>query len=88
MICLPTTLSLNSLQLIATTTGMTIWVLGVELWGVSCWGEKFFGERKPCKYTARCRISKKDLESAVKGGRVIDVELLRDSGEKGHYDLN
>ncbi|KAG4435489.1 hypothetical protein IFR05_009028 [Cadophora sp. M221] len=77
--------SLNSLHLIATTTGLTIWVLVLELWGMSCWGESFFGEKKACKYTARCKISKKDLESAVKGGHVIKVEELKERGEKGMY---
>jgi len=84
-LCLPTAHSLNSLHLIATTTGLTIWVLTLELWGMSCWGESFFGEKRACKYTARCKISKKDLESAVKGGHVIKVEELKDRGEKGMY---
>jgi hypothetical protein len=57
----------------------------LELWGMSCWGESFFGEKKACKYTARCKISKKDLESAVKGGHVIKVEELKEKGEKGMY---
>lgn len=52
---------------------------------MSCWGESFFGEKRACKYTARCKISKKDLESAVKGGHVIKVEELKDRGEKGMY---
>jgi len=85
LLCLPTAHSLNSLHLIATTTGLTIWVLTLELWGMSCWGESFFGEKRACKYTARCKISKKDLESAVKGGHVIKVEELKDRGEKGMY---
>ncbi len=85
LICLPTTHALNSLQLIATTTGLTIWVLTLELWGMSCWGESFFGEKKACRYTARCKISKRELESAVKGGHVIQVEQLKERGEKGLY---
>ena len=55
---------------------------------MSCPNETFFGEKKPCKYTARCRIMKKDLESAIKGGRVIQVQQLADSGEKGMYELS
>ncbi|KAL2066536.1 hypothetical protein VTL71DRAFT_2607 [Oculimacula yallundae] len=76
---------LNSLHLIATTTSLLIWVLVMELWGMSRWNESFFGENRPCKYTAKCRISKKDLESAVKGGNVIKVEELSGRGEKGVY---
>jgi hypothetical protein len=51
-------------------------------------GHNFFGGEKKCKYTARCKISKKDLESAVKGGHVINVEQLSDRGEKGMYELS
>jgi hypothetical protein len=86
--CLPLADQLNSLKLISITTALTIWVLSLELWGMSCAEETFFGEKKPCKYTARCKISKKDLESAVKGGHVINVESLSDRGEKGHYELS
>ncbi|KAH7370721.1 bacterial low temperature requirement A protein-domain-containing protein [Rhexocercosporidium sp. MPI-PUGE-AT-0058] len=85
LMLLPLSHSLNSLHLIATTTALTIWVLMLELWGMSCWDESFFGEKRACKYTARCKISKKDLESAVKGGNVIKVEELKERGEKGLY---
>jgi len=85
LFCLPLVHSLNSLQLISTTTGLIIWVLLLELWGMSCPNESFFGEKKACRYTARCKISKKDLESAVKGGHVIKVQQLTDRGEKGMY---
>jgi hypothetical protein len=85
--CLPLVRSLNSLQLISTTTGLVVWVLLLELWGMSCPGESFFGEKRACNYTARCKISKKDLESAVKGGHVLQVKQLTDSGEKGMYQL-
>jgi hypothetical protein len=85
---LPTAHELNSLQLISVTTGLVIWVLVLELWGSSCPQESFFGEKKSCKYTAWCKISKKDLESAVKGGHVINVEQLSDRGEKAMYQLS
>ena len=55
---------------------------------MSCPDESFFGEKKACKYTARCKISKKDLESAVRGGHVIEVQQLTDRGEKGMYELS
>ena len=83
LFCLPVVHWLNSLQLVSITTGLVVWVLLLELWGMSCPDESFFGEKKACKYTARCKISKKDLESAVKGGHVINVEELSSRGEKG-----
>ena len=84
--CLPTAHWLNSLNLIAITTCLVVYVLVIELWGSTCVGDSLFGEQKKCKYTARCKISKKDLESAVKGGHVIKVEELKDTGEKGMYE--
>jgi hypothetical protein len=86
--CLPLAHSLNSLQLISVTTGLVIWVLLLELWGVSCPDDSFFGEKKACTYTARCKVSKKDLESAVKNGHVINVSELSEKGEKGLYELS
>jgi hypothetical protein len=85
---LPTAHHLNSLQLISIVTGLIIWVLFVELFGCSSPEESFFGEKKQCKYTARCKISKKDLESAVRGGHVINVSELSDRGEKGLYEMS
>ncbi len=87
LFCLPTARHLNSLQLISITTGLTIWVLLVELFGCSSPDESFFGEKKQCKYTARCKISKRDLESAVKGGHVIKVSELSDAGE-AQFEIN
>jgi len=86
--CLPLAKGLDSLHLVSCTTGLVVWVLLLELWGCSSWEESFFGEKRACRYTARCKISKKDLESAVKGGTVINVQSLQDRGEKGHYELS
>ncbi|KAG9234335.1 bacterial low temperature requirement A protein-domain-containing protein [Amylocarpus encephaloides] len=88
LVCLPLAEHLNSLQLISVVTGLLLYVLLIELWGAGCpgdsiWGDWKNGEGAKCKYTARCNISKKDLESAVKGGQVIKVEELKDRGEKG-----
>lgn len=88
LFCLPTAHSLNSLQLISIVTGLIVWVLLVELWGCSCPEESFFGEKKQCKYTARCKIHKRDLESAVKNGHVVKVAELEGKGEKGMYGLS
>ncbi|QSZ33769.1 hypothetical protein DSL72_005340 [Monilinia vaccinii-corymbosi] len=46
LICLPLAHTLNSLQVIATVTGLLVWVLILELWGASCPGESFFGEKE------------------------------------------
>jgi len=85
--CLPTAHGLNSLYLISITTALVLWVLMFELYGASCPKETFFGETRPCKYTAQCNIRKKDVEIAVKSGQVIRVEGLS-GGEKGLYDLS
>ncbi|KAG8872640.1 hypothetical protein FRB98_009501 [Tulasnella sp. 332] len=53
-LCLPLAKSLNSLQLIGTTTGLTVLVLAVDVWGQSCWEDSFWcGEE--CKYRAKRR---------------------------------
>ena len=87
MICLPLAEDLNSLDLISIVTSLVVWVLLLELWGASCPNESFFGEKKACKYTARCKISKKDMESAVKSGHVINVRDLSEKGEKGVFGI-
>jgi hypothetical protein len=84
LLLLPLSEHLSSLQLVSIVTGLLLWVLLMELWGVSCPQDTWFGqEGGKCKYIAKCRISKRDLESAVKGGQVIKVEELKDRGEKG-----
>jgi hypothetical protein len=88
LICLPIANDLNSLSLISITTSLLAYVLIVELWGSTCKGDSIFGEGQKCNYTAKCKISKKDLESAVKHGHVIRVQELSDRGEKGFYDLS
>ncbi|KZF20755.1 hypothetical protein L228DRAFT_284697 [Xylona heveae TC161] len=55
---------LNSLELVATTTGLVVLVLVVELLGSACVHESFWGCRKKCCYTAtRRRIDGTDAES-------------------------
>jgi hypothetical protein len=80
---------LDSLQLIATTTGLVVSVLVLELVGVSCWGENFLWERE-CKrdqatYSAKCAIKREELERSAREGTVVDVEDIarREVGEKG-----
>lgn len=71
----------------AISTGLVVWVLVVELLGVSCPEQKWFGGGGHCSYSAKCRISKRELASAVKGGHVINVSDLSARGEKGMYSL-
>jgi low temperature requirement protein LtrA len=80
---------LDSLRLIATTTGLVVSVLVLELVGVSCWGENFFWE-KECKrdratYSAQCAVKRDELEKSVREGTVVNVEEIakREGGEKG-----
>ncbi|RDW71363.1 hypothetical protein BP6252_07926 [Coleophoma cylindrospora] len=88
ILCLPTAHRLNSLQLVSIVTGLLIWVLLLELWGASCPDESFFGEKVQCRYTAKLKLSKKDLHSAAKTGDTICVKDLSDKGEKGLYELS
>jgi low temperature requirement protein LtrA len=80
---------LDSLRLIATTTGLVVSVLVLELVGVSCWGENFFWE-KECKrdratYSAQCAVKREELEKSVREGTVVNVEEIakREGGQKG-----
>jgi hypothetical protein len=77
IICLPAAPpeTLSSLGLVSITTGLTVGVLLVELWGKSCEEDTFWGDSTTCRYTAKC--SKKRLEEALKDGEVDVVELGR-----------
>ena len=86
IICLPKA-HLNSLQLIATTTGLVVSVLMVDLVGMSCWGENLIWE-KNCKrgqasYEARCGVKREELEKSVKDGTVLNVEEIARRGGSG-----
>ncbi|RSL98485.1 hypothetical protein CEP52_010298 [Fusarium oligoseptatum] len=64
MFLLPLAKSLNSLNLISITLGLTVWVLLVELFGKSCRNDPFIGEKKGCRVRYSCKCSKKDFEKA------------------------
>ncbi|KAI6761986.1 hypothetical protein HG531_002539 [Fusarium graminearum] len=64
LFCLPLAKSLNSLNLISITLGLTVWVLLLELFGKSCRSDPFIGEKKGCSVRYKCKCSKKDLENA------------------------
>jgi len=81
---------LNSLHLVATTTGITLVVLFVELVGSSCMQVASLGfnwkgqrEKRKCTYAARCHVSNKELEAKFKNGEVIQVEEVAKRGRHG-----
>ncbi|KAF2028544.1 hypothetical protein EK21DRAFT_69518 [Setomelanomma holmii] len=80
---------MNSLQLIATTTGLVVSVLVLELVGSSCWGESVLWEkgcgRDKATYSAKCGVKKEELEKSAREGTVLNVEEIarREAGEKG-----
>lgn len=88
IICLPLA-HLDSLQLVATTTGLVLCVLTLELVGSTCWGENFLWKtncgRNKCSYSASCGLKKDELEKSLKEGTVLNVEEIakREIGEKG-----
>ena len=90
LVCLSTARSLNSLQLVATVTGLVVFVLVVDLAGLSMKGVSLFGRGGRCAYTADCPMRKKDLEHAVKTGQTVKIEAMSDkkNGEKGLYELS
>ncbi|MCJ1420729.1 hypothetical protein MMC32_007088, partial [Xylographa parallela] len=89
LVCLPLAAGLNSLKLLATTTGLVAFVLMVDLWGCTCEHEAFWcGNNRKCRYSAECTLQRKDIEAMQMGG-VVDVEDLarRDLGARGVLDL-
>ncbi|KAF2182805.1 hypothetical protein K469DRAFT_669244 [Zopfia rhizophila CBS 207.26] len=79
---------LNSLELVATTTGLVLCVLFMELIGSTCTDQSIWWDkecRKKCQYSAKCQVSKKELEASMKNGTVLNVEEIakREGGEKG-----
>lgn len=65
-----------------------MYVLLIELWGVSCPEDNWWGvdDKGKCRYTANCKISKRELEGVKKEG-MVRVEELRGKGEKGMYEI-
>ncbi|KAI9834470.1 MAG: hypothetical protein M1826_002624 [Phylliscum demangeonii] len=90
LICLPTAHRLNSLQLVATVTGLVWLVLLVELYGLSVIGVSLFGRHGRCSYTAECPMRKKDLEEAVRTGERLEIGALAEKGtvEKGLFEFS
>lgn len=83
---LPLSHSLNSLHLVATTTGLVVLVLVVELFGAASSCDVFWERKRVCAYGAKCNVTKKELEASAKDGTVINVEEIarRHKGDKEH----
>lgn len=91
IVCLPLARRLNSLQLLATVTGLLLLDLVVELYGLTQVGESFFGRRgKKCAYWADCSMRKHELEQAVKTGEPVTIEAFvnKGDGEKAHFETS
>lgn len=82
---LPAAQALDSLQLIAITMSLMVWVLCFEIWGMTCPEDRFLGTKGDCTYSAKC--SKRQLEEAMKDGGQVDVMELG-KGEKTAVDLH
>lgn len=85
LVLLPLATSLNSLQLVATVTGLIVFALGLELWAGSCNKEKLCQRSQPCKYFGHCQ--KKELEALVKKGHKVDLTQLNSSDSNRHTGL-
>ena len=88
LICLPLAERLDSLELVATVTGLVLAVLIVDLWGNTCPKDSFWWDKRSCRYAAECKLGRKDIE-AVQRGEVDNLEELvkRQRGGKGGSDL-
>jgi hypothetical protein len=69
---------LSSLELVATTTCLVVFVLLVDLMGSTCTGDAFWGFRtkRRCMYSAKCRMGRKELEDKARTGETVNVEEL------------
>lgn len=76
LIFLPFATSLNSLQLVATTTVLVVLVLTVDLYGSTYINDSFWRGDQKCKYSADCMLKKKDIEEANKAGPEVKIQEL------------
>lgn len=79
LICLPLADNLSSLSIISIATGLLFLVLLLELMGSSCKDSRggFLREKnRQCKYMARCRMSRKELEANMKDSHIIGIEHI------------
>lgn len=82
LFCLPKAENLDSQQLVSISTGLVSWILILEVWGMSNPHESFFDKAHARRYTATSNVSKKDLETVVENGRVINLSDMSDQSER------
>lgn len=91
LICLSLAESLTSLHLIATTTGLVIFVLMVDLYGSTSIYDTFWRCTQQCKYRAECSVKKNRLINALKNGETVnlsEVQREQTTDEKGfNYEV-
>lgn len=73
-LCLPLAESLSSLELVSITTGLTVLVLMVDVYGSMSIHDNFWKCTSQCKYRANCPLKKKRLVDAVNSGIIIKLE--------------
>ncbi|KAK6361117.1 hypothetical protein TWF730_004864 [Orbilia blumenaviensis] len=87
-LCLPTAHEhLNSLHLVSITTGMTISVVALEIYGSSCKGDDMFGTRKPCAaYVCDAEVEKRTENQYESSSEPSSADPEKGT-EKGDYVL-
>ena len=89
LICLPLAKSLNSLQLVSTTTGLVVYVLMVDVYGSTSIHDDFWKCSAQCKYRAECPLKKKIIVDALRSGTKIRLEDVRTTdAEKALYEVH
>ncbi|KAK6537795.1 hypothetical protein TWF694_010701 [Orbilia ellipsospora] len=85
-LCLPAARDhLNSLHLISITTGMTISVVALEIYGTSCKGDDMFGAKKSCPYICDAELQKRESDG-ISLETAVDPEKNAEH-PKGEYTL-
>ena len=83
LVCLPLAEGLNSLQLIATVTGLVVVVLLVDLLGSTSPGDSVWKDRSKCEYAADCHLRRRDMEDLAAGGGTLEDLAAKNVNEKG-----
>ncbi|KAF6817072.1 hypothetical protein CMUS01_12166 [Colletotrichum musicola] len=68
---------LNSFELMATTPGLVVWVLLLEIWGNSCKSDSFWAQGRRTGYSAR--FSMKELLNVTKSDEEVNVLGLKNN---------
>ena len=72
--------SLDSLELVGTRCALVVSILILEICGSASSGAAFWGLSdfcsRRCSYSAKCHVSKKELEENIRTGKVVNVEEM------------